>query len=484
MKLRHPELLRTQSYIGGRWCEFSAPGFDVLNPADGGLVARVDDAGPEQTRAAIDAAEKALPGWQSRTASERAEILLRWCTLQNRHSADLAQIMTAEQGKPISEAEAEIVYGSSYIQWFAEEAKRVYGDVIPPPCGDQRIVVIKQPIGIVAAITPWNFPNAMLARKVAPALAAGCTVVAKPAELTPLSALAMAKLGEEAGIPPGVFNVVCTSRSVEVGKVLCEDSRVRKLTFTGSTATGKKLLAQCAATVKRTSMELGGNAPFIIFNDADLDLAVDGVMASKFRNAGQTCVCANRLLVQAEVYEEFSDRLFARIRALRLGPGEQPGVDMGPLINQSAVEKVQRIVHDAISKGATAKAAGLTAEMGPLFADPTMLLNCTPDMAAFREEIFGPIAPLFRFKEESEAIALANDVPVGLAAYFYTEDRRRVWRVSESLQYGIVGINEAAISNPMAPFGGVKESGSGREGSKYAIDDYLEIKYLCFGSLD
>ena len=484
MKLRHPELLRTQSYIGGRWCEFSAPGFDVLNPADGGLVARVDDAGPEQTRAAIDAAEKALPGWQNRTASKRAEILLRWCTLQNRHSADLAQIMTAEQGKPISEAEAEIVYGSSYIQWFAEEAKRVYGDVIPPPCGDQRIVVIKQPIGIVAAITPWNFPNAMLARKVAPALAAGCTVVAKPAELTPLSALAMAKLGEEAGIPPGVFNVVCTSRSVEVGKVLCEDSRVRKLTFTGSTATGKKLLAQCAATVKRTSMELGGNAPFIIFNDADLDLAVDGVMASKFRNAGQTCVCANRLLVQAEVYEEFSDRLFARIRALRLGPGEQPGVDMGPLINQSAVEKVQRIVHDAISKGATAKAAGLTAEMGPLFADPTMLLNCTPDMAAFREEIFGPIAPLFRFKEESEAIALANDVPVGLAAYFYTEDRRRVWRVSESLQYGIVGINEAAISNPMAPFGGVKESGSGREGSKYAIDDYLEIKYLCFGSLD
>ena len=484
MKLRHPELLRSQSYIGGRWCEFSAPGFDVLNPADGGLVARVDDAGPEQTRAAIDAAEKALPGWQNRTASERAEILLRWCTLQNRHSADLAQIMTAEQGKPISEAEAEIVYGSSYIQWFAEEAKRVYGDVIPPPCGDQRIVVIKQPIGIVAAITPWNFPNAMLARKVAPALAAGCTVVAKPAELTPLSALAMAKLGEEAGIPPGVFNVVCTSRSVEVGKVLCEDSRVRKLTFTGSTATGKKLLAQCAATVKRTSMELGGNAPFIIFNDADLDLAVDGVMASKFRNAGQTCVCANRLLVQAEVYEEFADRLFARIKALRLGPGEQPGVDMGPLINQSAVEKVQRIVHDAISKGATAKAAGLTAEMGPLFADPTMLLNCTPDMAAFREEIFGPIAPLFRFEEEREAIALANDVPVGLAAYFYTEDRRRVWRVSESLQYGIVGINEAAISNPMAPFGGVKESGSGREGSKYAIDDYLEIKYLCFGSLD
>ena len=482
--LQRPDLLRTESFIGGRWLPSPAGHrFDVFNPADQSCVASVSDADAEQAQEAIDAAENALPQWRDQTAEQRAKVLRGWSELMHQNASDLAKLMTAEQGKPLSEAEAEIAYGASYIEWFAEEAKRVYGDVIPPPTSDQRIVVIKQPVGIVAAITPWNFPNAMLARKVAPALAAGCTVVAKPAELTPLSALAMAKLGEEAGIPPGALNVVCSSRSAAIGKVLCDDSRVRKLTFTGSTATGKTLLAQCADTVKRTSMELGGNAPFIVFDDADLDLAVEGLIASKFRNAGQTCVCANRVLVQEGIYDEFAGRLLERLKGFRLGPGDQPGIDMGPLINQQACEKVRRICRDAVAQGAKLETAGLASGLGPLFIDPAILLECTPNMAAFREEIFGPIAPLFRFRDESEAIALANDVPVGLAAYFYTENRRRIWRVSESLQFGIVGVNEGSISNPMAPFGGLKESGFGREGSKYGLQDYLDIKYLCLGAL-
>jgi succinate-semialdehyde dehydrogenase/glutarate-semialdehyde dehydrogenase len=396
---------------------------------------------------------------------------------------DLAQILTAEQGKPLAEARGEIAYGANYIEWFAEEAKRIYGDTIPHPSNDKRIVVIKQPIGVVACITPWNFPNAMLTRKIAPALAAGCTVVCKPANATPLSAFAFVELAERAGVPPGVINIVA-GVTREIGAEMTSNPIVRKLTFTGSTAVGKLLMEQCAATVKRTSMELGGNAPFIVFDDADLDEAVKGAIICKFRNAGQTCVCANRILVQEGVYDAFTEKLMVAMTDLKLGNGADEGVNVGPLINEGAANDVLEFIEDAVAKGASVAAGGARSDLGIRFIEPTVLTNVSDDMRVFREEIFGPVAPIFKFKTEEEAIAMANDTEFGLACYFYSRDVGRVWRVGEALEYGIVGINEGIISNEMAPFGGVKESGQGREGSKYGLDDYLEIKYMCVGGID
>ena len=396
---------------------------------------------------------------------------------------DLARILTAEQGKPLAEARGEIAYGANYVEWFSEEAKRVYGDTIPQPSNDKRIVCIKQPVGVVACITPWNFPNAMLARKIGPALAAGCTVVCKPANETPLSAHALAELATRAGIPPGVINILC-GQTVEIGGELTSNPTVRKLTFTGSTAVGKLLMAQCAGTMKRMSMELGGNAPFIVFDDADLDAAVDGAMICKFRNAGQTCVCANRILVQEGVYDAFAEKFAAAVRGIKMGNGAEDGVTVGPLISTEAAEKVTSRVTDAVDRGATIELGGGRSDLGDRFVEPTILTGVTDDMRVFREEIFGPVAPLMRFSTEEEAIAMANDTEFGLASYFYSRDIGRIWRVSEALEYGIVGINEGIISNEMAPFGGVKESGQGREGSKYGLDDYLEIKYMCLGGID
>jgi succinate-semialdehyde dehydrogenase/glutarate-semialdehyde dehydrogenase len=396
---------------------------------------------------------------------------------------DLAQILTAEQGKPLAEARGEVAYGASYIEWFSEEAKRVYGDTIPAPADDRRIIVIKQPVGVVACITPWNFPNAMLTRKIAPALAAGCTVVCKPANATPLSAFAFVELAERAGVPPGVINIVA-GRTSEIGNEMTSNPIVRKLTFTGSTPVGKALMAACAGTVKRTSMELGGNAPFIVFDDADIDAAVQGAIICKYRNAGQTCVCANRMLVQDGVYDEFAEKLGKATEALRLGNGAEEGVNVGPLINEGAANDVMGFIDDAIAKGASVAVGGSRSDLGACFIEPTVLTNVNDDMRVFREEIFGPVAPLFRFKTEEEAIAMANDTEFGLACYFYARDVGRIWRVGEGLEYGIVGINEGIISNEMAPFGGVKESGQGREGSRYGLDDYLEIKYMCMGGLD
>jgi succinate-semialdehyde dehydrogenase/glutarate-semialdehyde dehydrogenase len=408
--------------------------------------------------------------------------LRKWCQLLLDAQEDLARLMTAEQGKPLAESRGEIVYGASYIEWFAEEAKRIYGDTIPGPASDKRIVIIKQPVGVVACITPWNFPNAMLARKIAPALAAGCTVVCKPANETPLSALAMAELAQRAGIPPGVINVVA-GVTREIGAELTGNPTVRKLTFTGSTAVGKLLMEQCAGTVKRTSMELGGNAPFIVFDDADLDAAVQGAMICKFRNAGQTCVCANRILVQEGVYDEFVGRLREAMSSLRIGNGAEEGITIGPLINEGAANDVLDFVQDAVARGASVVVGGGRSELGSCFVEPTVLTNVSDDMRVFREEIFGPVAPVFKFRTEEEAVAMANDTEFGLACYFYARDIGRVWRVAEGLEYGIVGINEGIISNEMAPFGGVKESGQGREGSKYGLDDYLEIKYMCMGGI-
>ena len=482
--LTDPGLLRAQAYIDGQWVDAdSGETFAVENPATGEVLAEVACCGGAETRRAIEAAGKAFEQWRHTTAKERAALLRRWFDLMMESQEDLAQMMTAEQGKPLFEARGEIAYGASYVEWFAEEAKRVYGDTIPQPSNDKRVVCIKQPVGVVACITPWNFPNAMLARKIAPALAAGCTVVCKPANETPLSAHALAELAARAGIPAGVINILC-GKTEEIGKELTSNPTVRKLTFTGSTAVGKLLMAQCAGTMKRMSMELGGNAPFIVFDDADLDAAVAGAMICKFRNAGQTCVCANRILVQDGVYDEFADKLAAAVAGIKMGDGTEDGVTVGPLISTEAVANVTSRVTDAVDRGATVEMGGGPSDLGGCFVQPTILTNVTDDMRVFREEIFGPIAPLMKFSTEEEAIAMANDTEFGLASYFYARDVGRIWRVSEALEYGIVGINEGIISNEMAPFGGMKESGHGREGSKYGLDDYLEIKYMCIGGIE
>ena len=484
MKISDKSLLRSQAYINGEWCDAdSGETFEVQNPATGDTIADVAKCGTAETRRAIETAQEAQVEWREKTAKERAGLLRKWFSLMMDAQEDLAQIMTAEQGKPLSESRGEIAYGASYIEWFAEEAKRIYGDTIQPPANDKRLVVIKQPVGVVACITPWNFPNAMLARKIAPALAAGCTVVCKPANATPLSAFAIAELADRAGIPAGVINLVA-GKTREIGAELTGNPIVRKLTFTGSTAVGKQLMEQCAGTVKRTSMELGGNAPFIVFDDADVDEAVKGAIICKFRNAGQTCVCANRILVQDGIYDEFAEKLKEETAKLKLGNGTDEGVAIGPLINEGAANDVIEFIEDAVAKGASVAAGGSRSDLGSCFVEPTVLTNVSDDMRVFREEIFGPVAPIFRFETEDEAIEMANDTEFGLACYFYSRDLGRVWRVAEALEYGIVGINEGLISNEMAPFGGVKESGQGREGSKYGLDDYLEIKYLCMGGID
>jgi succinate-semialdehyde dehydrogenase / glutarate-semialdehyde dehydrogenase len=477
-------LLKTSAYIDGQWCKSdSNETFAVTNPATGAVIAECASCGAAETRRAIAAAGQAFLSWRETTAKERAALLRAWFNLMMENQEDLAQILTAEQGKPLAEARGEVAYGANYIEWFSEEAKRVYGDTIPEPAKDRRIVVIKQPVGVVACITPWNFPTAMLTRKIAPALAAGCTVVCKPASATPLSAFALVELANRAGIPPGVVNIVA-GRTSEIGGELTSNPIVRKLTFTGSTQIGKKLMAESAATVKRTSMELGGNAPFIVFDDADLDAAVAGAMLCKFRNAGQTCVCANRILVQDGVYDEFSQKLQAAAAGLMLGNGTTEGVTMGPLIHAGAANDVMGFIEDAVASGATVVSGGHRSDLGESFIEPTILTNVNDEMRVFRQEIFGPVAPLFKFSTEEEAIAMANDTEFGLACYFYSRDVGRIWRVGEGLEYGIVGINEGIISNEMAPFGGVKESGQGREGSKYGLDDYLEIKYMLMGGID
>ena len=476
-------LFRQQCYVDGKWIDAdSGETLEVTNPANGDLLGTVPKLGAAETRRAVEAAERAWPAWRGLLAKERANILRKWYDLMLENQEDLAVLMTLEQGKPLAESKGEIVYGSSFVEWFAEEAKRVYGDTIPQHQGDKRIVVIKQPIGVVAAITPWNFPNAMITRKCAPALAAGCPVVIKPATATPYSALALAELAERAGIPAGVVNIL-TGGAREVGGELTGNPTVRKLSFTGSTEVGKVLMQQCAGTVKKVSMELGGNAPFLVFDDADIDAAVEGAMMSKYRNTGQTCVCANRILVQDSVYEEFSQKLAKAAGALKVGFGLDEGVGQGPLIDQAALEKVEEHVEDAVSKGAKVLTGGARHELGGTFYQPTVLTEVTTQMKVTREETFGPVAPLFRFKTEEEGIALANDTEFGLAAYFYARDMGRIWRVGEGLETGIVGINTGIISTEVAPFGGVKESGVGREGSKYGMDDFLEIKYLCMGGV-
>ncbi len=480
MQLHDPELLRDQAFIDGNWVGATAT-FPVSDPATGEVLARVAELGATETRRAIEAANAAWPGWRGQTAKQRGSSLRRWFDLILANADDLALLTTHEQGKPLAEAKGEIVYGASFVEWFAEEGKRIYGDVIPSPAADRRLVVLKQPIGVCAAITPWNFPNAMITRKVAPALAAGCTVVVKPAEQTPLSALALAELAQRAGFPPGVFNVLTGSAAAApvIGAELTSNPIVRKLSFTGSTEIGRLLMAQCAPTVKKVSLELGGNAPFIVFDDADLDAAVEGAMISKYRNAGQTCVCANRLLIQDGIYDAFAARLADKVRMLKVGAGSESGVSQGPLIDAAALAKVEALVADAVSKGARVLVGGMRHERGGTFYQPTVLADVTAAMRCAREEIFGPVAPLFRFKDEAEAIALANATEYGLAGYFYARDLGRVWRVAEALEYGIVGVNTGIISNEVAPFGGVKQSGIGREGSRYGIEDYLEIKYVC-----
>lgn len=484
IQLADTRLLRTSAYVNGAWIAAqSGNTLEVRNPADGELLGRVPDCGGVETRTAIEAADAALPAWRARTAAERAALLRRLHALILANQEDLAVLMTAEQGKPLAEARGEIAYGAAFIEWFAEEARRVYGDVIPGHAKDRRIVVIKQPVGVVAAITPWNFPSAMLARKLAPALAAGCTIVCKPAHQTPFSALALAELSQRAGIPAGVINVV-TGSARAIGAELTANPLVRKLSFTGSTEVGKILLQQCAGTVKKVSMELGGNAPFIVFDDADLDAAVAGAIVSKYRNTGQTCVCANRFLVQQRVYEQFAAKLAAAVSQLRVGNGLMGETDQGPLIDANAVRKVSAHVADAVAKGARILTGGKTHALGGTFFEPTVLSGVTADMLFAREETFGPVAPLFCFSTEAEAIRMANDTEFGLAAYVYTQDLGRSWRVPEALEYGMVGLNTGLISTEVAPFGGIKESGMGREGSRYGLDDYLETKYLCIAGVD
>ncbi len=483
LALQDPALLRQQCCVNGSWLD--APGgatIPVHNPATGGQLGTVPAFDAAATEQAVTAAHAAFPAWAARTAKERAVVLRRWNDLILANAADLAMLMTAEQGKPLAESKGEIAYAASFVEWFAEEAKRVYGDVIPGHQADKRILVLRQPVGVVAAITPWNFPAAMITRKVAPALAAGCTVVCKPATQTPFSALALAELAARAGIPAGVLNVV-TGPARAIGGVLTGDARIRKLSFTGSTEVGKLLMSQCAKTMKKVSLELGGNAPFIVFDDADLEAAVAGAIASKYRNTGQTCVCANRLLVQDGVYEAFTTRLVAAVRKLRVGDGLAGETEQGPLIDDAALKKVEEHIADATAKGARVVAGGHRHALGGTFFEPTVLTGVTPAMMVAREETFGPVAPLFRFKSEKEAIAMANDTEFGLAAYLYTRDLARSWRVSEALEYGIVGLNTGLISTEVAPFGGMKESGTGREGSKYGLLDYTEIKYVCVGGV-
>jgi succinate-semialdehyde dehydrogenase / glutarate-semialdehyde dehydrogenase len=484
MKLRDSALLRKKAFIGGKWVDAVGKStFPVHNPFDNSVITEAPDMTADETRQAIEEAHRAFPAWRSKTAGERAAILRRWYELQMEHLDDLALLLTLEQGKPLAEARGEIAYGASFVEWFAEEAHRVYGDVIPGHGADKRILAIKQPIGVVAAITPWNFPNAMITRKVAPALAAGCTVVIKPAEDTPLSALALAELSQRAGIPPGVFNVVTTSRPEAVGEELTGNPLVRKLSFTGSTEVGKLLMRQCADTVKKVSLELGGNAPFIVFDDADIDAAVEGAIASKYRNAGQTCVCANRLFAQEGVYDEFVEKLSRAVSKQKVGSGLEDGVAIGPLINMAALEKVEALVADALEKGATVAAGGRRHQQEGTFFEPTVLAGAHSGMRLAHEEIFGPVAPVFKFKTEEEVIQAANDTPYGLAAYFYGRDIGCVWRVAEALECGMVGVNTGLVSTAVAPFGGVKESGIGREGSKYGIEEYVEIKYVCMGGI-
>jgi len=481
MKLRDPELLRTRAFIGGEWLNArDGATHQVTNPATHEVLGTVPVMGAAETRRAIEAAQAAFPAWAARTAKERAALLRRWYELLMANQDDLATLMTAEQGKPLAEAKGEIAYAASFIEWFAEEGKRLYGDLIPGHQPDKRILVLRQPVGVVAAITPWNFPLAMITRKAGPALAAGCTFICKPAGQTPYSALAAAVLAERAGLPAGVLNIV-TGDARAIGGEMTSNPIVRKLTFTGSTEIGKQLMAQCAGTMKKISLELGGNAPFIVFADADLDAAVAGAIASKYRNTGQTCVCANRLLVQAPVYEEFTHKLVAAVAQLRVGDGLKGATDQGPLIDAKALAKVEEHLQDALAKGARVVQGGKRHALGGTFFEPTVLTGVTPKMLVAREETFGPIAPLFRFESEADGIRMANDTEFGLAAYFYTRDLARSWRVAEALEYGIVGLNTGLISTEVAPFGGMKESGTGREGSKYGILDYTELKYLCVG---
>ncbi len=481
--LKNEFLLRQRCFVRGAWTE-AADGrtITVKNPATGAVIGTVPRMGTADARKAIQAAADAMPAWRARTAKDRAAVLRRWFELIMANQEDLATLMTAEQGKPMSESRGEIAYAAGFIEWFSEEAKRVYGDTIPPHQGDKRIMVLKEPIGVVAAITPWNFPSAMITRKAGPALAAGCTVVLKPASATPFSALALAELGEQAGLPAGAFNVI-TGDSSAIGLELTTNPTVRKVSFTGSTEIGKQLMAQCASTVKKVSLELGGNAPFIVFDDADLDAAVVGAIQSKYRNSGQTCVCTNRILVQGGVYDAFARKLSEAVAKLKVGDGLQAEVQQGPLIDEGAVKKVEQHIADAVAKGASVATGGGRHALGGTFFQPTVLTNVTPEMMVSREETFGPLAPLYRFETEEEAIRMANDTEFGLASYFYTADLARSWRVSERLEYGMVGVNTGLISTEIAPFGGVKESGTGREGSKYGIEDYLEIKYVCLGGI-
>ena len=482
--LKDPSLFHAQSYLNGEWIEAdSGLRFDVDNPADGSIVGSVPDCGAAETRRAIEAANAALPAWRALTAKQRSTLLRKWFDLMLANADDLALILTTEQGKPLAEAKGEVMYGASFIEWFAEEGKRIYGDVIPPHMADKRLIVIKQPIGVTAAITPWNFPNAMITRKAAPALAAGCTMVLKPAEQTPFSALAMADLAHRAGIPKGVFNVItgAANSSPAIGQELCANPIVRKLSFTGSTEVGRILMRQCADTIKKLSLELGGNAPFIVFDDADLDAAAEGLMQCKFRNAGQTCVTANRIYVQASVYAAFAEKFSARLATLSVGRGTDTGVNVGPLIDEQGLAKVEAHVSDAVAKGAKVLVGGKRHALGGRFFEPTLLTDVPMSAKVSKEETFGPIAPLIKFNTEAEAIALANDSEFGLASYFFARDVGRVFRVGEALESGMVAINTGILSNEVAPFGGVKQSGLGREGSKYGIEDYVEIKYLCLG---
>jgi len=474
-------LLNTKSYINGKWVTGKSK-LAVKNPYDQSLVAEVEDLSTDHCQMAIKSAHDAFKIWKKYAAGERAAILRKWYELQIEHAEELAHLLTIEQGKPLAESLGEIKYGASFVEWFAEEAKRVYGDTIPGHKRDIRITTIKQPVGVVAAITPWNFPNAMITRKVAPALAAGCTVVIKPSELTPLSALALAKLADEAGFPPGVINIVVSSQASEIGQEMCSNPLVRKVSFTGSTRVGKILMKQCVDTVKKVSMELGGNAPFIVFDDADIDAAVKGAIASKYRNAGQTCVCTNRLFVQEGVYDVFLEKYTKAVKELTIGNGVKKGTVIGPMIEEKAVMSVEKNIQDALQKGGKIVTGGKRFDASkPLLFEPTIIANAQRNMQVFTTEIFGPVTPVFKFKTEEEVIELANDTPYGLASYFYGRDYARIWRIAEVLEYGMVGINTGMISTTVAPFGGIKESGFGREGSKYGMDDYLEIKYMCWG---
>ena len=487
MKLNNPALLRTKSYVNGNWVDAQDAGvFAVDNPATGHHIAHVANLGAAQAQTAIDAASAAFPAWRARTAKERSLILRKWFDLIVANTDDLARIMTIEQGKPFAEAKGEIAYGASFVEWFAEQAKRVMGDTISSPLASNRMLVLREPIGVCAAITPWNFPIAMITRKVAPAIAAGCTIVLKPAEQTPLSALALAELAEQAGIPAGVLNIITadSEQSIEIGKVLCANPTVRKLTFTGSTPVGRILMQQCAPSIKKMSLELGGHAPFIVFEDADIDAAIEGAMISKYRNAGQTCVCTNRFYVHASIYDSFSSKLAARVSAsLSVGEGFEDKVTTGPLIDDAAVAKVQEHVQDAIAKGAKVLCGGAPHARGGRFYQPTVITHVTEDMLCMREETFGPLAPIVKFTDEAEVIRLANNTDYGLASYFYSRDIGRIFRVAEALEYGMVGVNTGLISNEMAPFGGVKQSGLGREGSVYGMDDFMEMKYVCLGGI-